>query len=944
MIADIREPAWPQAGVAWRILRNSLLHRISPLTAPLAEQLAAALGSTFELERELGGGGMSRVYLARDRRLGRRIVVKLLAPELASGVSAERFEQEIQLAAGLQHPHIVPLLAAGEVAGLPYFSMPFIEGQSLRLRLEHGGPLSVPDTVRLLGEVASALAYAHARGLIHRDIKPDNVLLSPGGAMVTDFGVAKALRAATTGVSATPAMSGLTAAGFALGTPAYMAPEQAVGDPSTDARADLYAFGAMAYECLAGSVPFPGRSAPAMIAAHLTEPPPPLQERRPDLPPVLSALIMQCLAKHPDDRPSSAESVVAVLDQVRSGNWGAAVRSPVPAAGANARTTVTPATGSRPAAGWRGALAMAIGAIALIALVAVVRSRRGTSDARVPPAVPVPSAAAASAALRIAVLPFENIGDSSDAYFADGVADAVRGKLAELRSLEVIARGSSVPYAGTKVRPADVARDLGVRYLVTGTVRWAKQQGGVSRVLVAPELVAMRANAAPATEWSERFDAPVTDVFRVQADIAGRVAQALGLRLGGAEAQQLAARPTSDIVAYDAYLRAEEFTRRLESGEYGATDSAIKYYREAVGRDSNFARAWAKLAGAQSVNFINAGRPAGDAAPIHATLARVERLAPDAPETAYLRAQVAYNVDGDTAKAFAAIRAGLARYPANAKIVEFAGVLHYQVGRFDAALAYAKRVLELDPKSNGSFAGMSAVMARRYAEARPILDRAERMEPESPDPPGLRVASYLGEGDVAGARRALARAQRRLSPDGFTQAVVRWAGAPWILDSAQRRIILAAPLAGFDGFEVGRALAHLDIHDFEGDSAAGRRWVDSVLAQLPAAERMLGKSNPFPLLARAMVQSRLGRHDSALVNAAEALRLSDADRIGHLDPGVRIGVAYVLMRAGRKDEAVTRLEEVLRAQYMVSAAWLAVDPTWAPLRGHPAFDRLVPRR
>jgi TolB-like protein len=864
---------------------------------------------------------MSRVYLALDRRLGRRIVVKLLAPELASGVSADRFEQEIRLAAGLQHPHIVPLLAAGEVAGLPYFTMPFIEGESLRRRLELTGRLPVPEAVRLLGQVASALAYAHARGLVHRDIKPDNVLLSPGGAMVTDFGVAKALRAATTTTTSGAATSGLTATGFALGTPAYMAPEQAVGDPTTDARADLYAFGVMAYECLTGSVPFPGRSAPAMITAHLTEAPPPLPERRPDLPPALSALIMQCLAKRPDDRPSSAESVVAVLDQVRSGDRGATVRSAVV-----------------PAAPRRWLIIAALGAIVLIGFVAVARSRGGASGALAQPAT------TAAAALRIAVLPFENIGDSSEAYFADGVADAVRGKLAELRSLEVIARGSSVPYAGGKVRPADVARDLGVRYLLTGTVRWAKQADGVSRVLVAPELVVMRANAAPATEWSESFDAPLTDVFRVQADIAGRVAQALGLRLGGAESQQLAARPTSDIVAYDAYLRAEAFTRRFETGESAMTDSAIKYYREAVGRDSNFARAWAKLAGAQSVNFINSGRPAGGAAPIHTVLARVERLAPDAPETDYLRSQVAYNVDADTAKAFAAIRAGLARYPANAEIVRFAGVLQFQVGQFEAALAYAKRVLELDPKSSGTFAGMSAVMARRYAEARPILDRAERMEPENPDPPGLRVASYLGQGDIAGARRTLREAQRRLPADGFTQAVVRWTGGSWMLDAAQRRIVLAASTAGFDGFPIGPALAHVEVHDLEGDSAAGRRWADSALALLPAAERMVGESNPFPALVRAGMLSRKGRHDSAVVNALEALRRSDADRIGHLDPGIRLGVAQVLMRAGRKDEAVALLEEVLRAQYMVSAAWLAVDPQWAPLRGHPGFDRLVPRR
>ena len=899
------------------------------MTASLGEQLAAALGSAVELERELGGGGMSRVYLARDRRLGRRIVVKLLAPDLASGVSADRFEQEILLAAGLQHPHIVPLLAAGEVAGLPYFTMPFIEGESLRRRLDQGGPLAAPEAVRLLGQVASALAYAHARGLIHRDIKPDNVLLSPGGAMVTDFGVAKALRAATT-TSAATAGSGLTAAGFALGTPAYMAPEQAVGDPATDARADLYAFGAMAYECLVGSIPFPGRSAPAMIAAHLTEPPPPLQERRHDLPPALSALVMQCLAKQPDQRPASAEGVVAVLDKVRSGEWGAAVPT----------TVVTPAPGSLPDGQRRRLGAAVLVAIALVALVVLVLLRRNASDA---PA----QSAAAPAAVRIAVLPFENIGDSSGAYFADGVADAVRGKLAGLRSLEVIARGSSVPYAGGKIPPAEVARDLGVRYLLTGTVRWAREADGVSRVLVAPELVAMRDNAAPATEWSESFDAPLTDVFRVQADIAGRVAQALGLRLGVADAQQLAARPTSDIVAYDAYLRAEGFTRRFETGEIMATDSAIKYYREAVGRDSTFARAWAKLAGAQSVNFINAGRPTGGAAPIHAILARVERLAPDAPETHYLRSQVAYNVDADTAKAFATSRAALARLPGNAEIVQFASVLQFQVGRFDAALAYAKRGLELDPKSTAlaAMAGISAVMARRYAEARPALDRMEELQPGNPDTWGLRVASYLGEGDTACARRTLSDAQRRLSADGFTQAVVRWTGGLlWALDSAQRHVILAASPAGFDGFPIGPALAHVEVHDLEGDSAAGDRWADSALAGLPAAERMVGESNPFPPLVRAGMLSRKGRHDSAVANAAEALRRSGADRIGHLDPGIRLGVAQVLMRAGRKDEAVARLEEVLRAQYMVSAAWLAVDPTWAPLRGHPAFARLVPVR
>ena len=221
--------------------------------------------------------------------------------------------------------------------------------------------------------------------------------------------------------------------------------------------------------------------------------------------------------------------------------------------------------------------------------------------------------------------------------------------------------------------------------------------GGRSRPTVrvacssSPELVEIGADKVPATEWSDRFDAALTDVFQVQADIAGRVTQALGLRLGVAEAQQIATRPTDDIVAYDAYVRAEGFNQRFQAGEQAVTDSAIKYYQEAVARDSSFARAWAKLAGAQSVNFINSGRPRGGALPIHAMLERVERLAPNAPETAFLQAQVAYNVDGDTATAFAVIRRGLEQFPNNGEILQFAGVLRFQVGEFDAALAYAKR-------------------------------------------------------------------------------------------------------------------------------------------------------------------------------------------------------------------------------------------------------------
>jgi len=282
------------------------------MAAPdLREQLLSTLGSGYTFGRELGGGGMSRVFMADDLRLGRKVVVKVLAPDLAAGVSVERFEREIRLAASLQQANIVPLLAAGEVDGLPYYTMPFVDGESLRARIARG-PLSISETVGILRDVARALAYAHRHGVVHRDVKPDNVLLSEGAAVVTDFGIAKALAAS---MHELPGES-LTQLGSSLGTPAYMAPEQVAGDPDVDHRADIYALGVTAYELLAGHPPFHGRSPQRVLAAHLGESPESIDSIRRDAPPSLTRLVMRCLEKEPANRPQSATQLVRALDEV----------------------------------------------------------------------------------------------------------------------------------------------------------------------------------------------------------------------------------------------------------------------------------------------------------------------------------------------------------------------------------------------------------------------------------------------------------------------------------------------------------------------------------------------------------------------------------------------------------------------------------------------------
>ena len=275
----------------------------------IAEDLQSALGSAYSVDRELRGGGMSRIFVATDRSLQRQVVVKVLPPILAADINVERFRREIATAARLQYAHIVPLLSAGEVTtpegSVPYFTMPLVEGESLRARLA-GGELPMSEAVAILRDVAKALAFAHSHNVVHRDIKPDNVMLSAGAASVTDFGVAKALGDASPGT--------VTSTGVSVGTPAYMAPEQASADPGLDYRADIYAFGVLAYEMLTGSVPFAGRSPQQMLKAHVTETPVDLATLRPAVPPAVGELVMRCLAKQPADRPQTADELVRTLE------------------------------------------------------------------------------------------------------------------------------------------------------------------------------------------------------------------------------------------------------------------------------------------------------------------------------------------------------------------------------------------------------------------------------------------------------------------------------------------------------------------------------------------------------------------------------------------------------------------------------------------------------
>ena len=527
------------------------------MTSDIRAQLQLALGSAYTLDRELGGGGMSRVFVATEHALGRQVVVKVLPTEMAGQVSVDRFKREISLAARLQHPHIVPLLTAGDAGGLPFFTMPLIAGESLRVRLSKHGELPLNEAVRLLREIGAALAYAHEHGIVHRDIKPDNVLLSGGSAMVTDFGVAKALSQ-----SSNAEEGKATSLGVALGTPAYMAPEQASADPNVDHRADIYAFGVLAYELLTGQPPFVGRTPQNLLAAHVTEAPENITRRRSAIPPALAALVMRCLEKRAADRPQTANELVQGLDQINTPSGGTHPTNAVPAYGTPQAATAAPRRTAR-------VIGTAVGIAAIAAALWVALPRGGGS----------------SAPRSLAVLPTDIGSDTAHAYLADGLSNELTTKLSKIPGLSVRAYSSSRVMRGKGAREA--GKELGVgAVLTTSLVRSG------SRLRVTASLV----NAADENViWSETYEASDQDQFALQDQLVTAISGALRVSLSPETRLAVTARGTKSNEAHELVQRSrflvDRFTRESIMQGIAAADAAVRL-------DSTYADAWAARANA----------------------------------------------------------------------------------------------------------------------------------------------------------------------------------------------------------------------------------------------------------------------------------------------------------------------------------------------------------
>jgi serine/threonine-protein kinase len=723
--------------------------------------VAAALSDRYRIERELGAGGMATVYLAHDIKHDRDVAIKVLRPELAAALGAERFLAEVKITARLDHPHILTLIDSGTVDGTLFYVMPFVRGESLRSKLTRERQLGVDEALTITRHIAAALDYAHRQGVVHRDIKPENILLREGEAFLTDFGIALAVSEA--------GGDRLTGTGLSLGTPSYMSPEQAAGDRSLDARSDIYALGAVTYEMLAGEPPVTGATVQAMIAKLMTERPTSLRVVRPAIPAAVDTAVMGALAKAPIDRFATARAFADALVS------GAAVTA----------APSTRASGGR----WKG-LAMAAGLLLVAGVGGYLFSKRGGS-----------SGAGAIGMIRsIAVLPLDNYSaDSTQEYFAEGMTDELTSDLAMISQLRVTSRGSAMQFRGRN-RPStpEIAKALNVDAIVEGSVTRSGD-----RVRITAQLIAARTDQHL---WAETFERKSSDVLALQAELASAIASAIKVRLTPGEQSRLSAAPTVDPEAHDAYLKGRFFFNRPSDENL---QKAIAQFEVVVKLSPTFAPAYSGLSDAYTWAAYNEGFiRAADAKPrAKATAERAVELDSLSAEAhtslGVFQAWFDYDWDGSER----ALRRAIALNPSYAYAHDQLNQTLSIVGRFEEAIAESQRAIALDPLSPQILIDgvWTFLYAGKAAPAMELARKAAELDPTFFFPTTLEGVLALQTGNFGGAIAKLEQS-RALAAPPVTIAYLGYA-----YGMARDRARATATLRELEGMSAGGEVAPFNL-------------------------------------------------------------------------------------------------------------------------------------
>lgn len=918
---------------------------------PVPESLRAALAGRYDIQKEVGRGGQATVFLARDERHGRLVALKVLDPWLVvdDGPSrwTARFRREIRLAARLSHPHILPLYDSGAAAGHLYYVMPYVDGESLRRRLARSGRLPLPETIRVLRDVTRALAYAHRHGVIHRDIKTANVLLTADGdALVSDFGVAKAIAVAASGVDGQDA--DITGTELILGTPAYMAPEQANSEPNIDHRADLYSLGVVAYELLTGATPFQGSSRLDVLVAVLSDTPVPVASGDPHVPASLARLVDRLLARRPEHRPRDAAEVLSVLDALAaspaggsppdgsSSHWrpadgGAeAPAAPAAAAGLEKPWTWRGASTPRGRRAWLGvaSLALAAGAAGLTAWLQRPRAAAG-------PAAPVV----------VAVLPFEDLDARDDSvYLGVALAAEIASQLSRLNAISVPSEWSTLAYRGSRTLPEEIARRLRANVIVRGSVR---RSGGEVRLAIA--LFDARRGGRV---WTREYGAPLTALPALTRGVTGAIVAALRVTPTAIERTAMRRLPTSSGYAYDLYLRGRAAQSGALPDDFGPPQidrlrRAESYFASAREADPDFAVARARLALSllalapfdRSSARTDQGRLEAEAALEHE---------PGMPEAHEALASY-WTLVHDLPRATSQLELALAGRPNDSHLYGHLGANLRESGRWQESLRAFERASRLDPGNVAvhTQAAVTYSRVRRYDEAIAHWDRVIAEDRSwNAFARLIRGQAYLRMGNVDSLEASVSRVPLGMDAGGMTtyshftvhQIRRRYAEALALLDSA--RFAISADQLMYRPVSLLRAQTLERMGDQAGARASFR--IAKALLEDSAA---VHPRDPRIRVALGLAYAGLGRHEDAVHEARTAIELAPVSASSPMATACMGGAVEIYAELGDATTALDLIELLLAmpAGREISIPLLRLDPAFDPLRNNPRFDALINR-
>ncbi|MDX2184082.1 MAG: serine/threonine-protein kinase [Gemmatimonadaceae bacterium] len=913
------------------------------MTPSLRDQLSALLGHTYRIERELGGGGMARVFLADEIALGRSVVLKVLAPDVAGTIDADRFRREITFAATLNHPHLVPLLTAGEVNGVPYYTMPFVRGRTLRDRLLQGGALPLAEAVSIFRDVLTAVAYAHRNGVAHRDLKPENILLSEGGAIVADLGIAKAIGASTGGGA-----RDATSAGVVLGTPAYMAPEQATADPAADQRVDIYAVGAVMFEMLAGRPPFNEGTSTEIMRAHVHQPTPDVRTARSDLPEPLAALVTECLAKRPSDRPQMADDVLKRLDAIGAAPtaqhmvWTAGGSAIV--GGANANATTASAASSSPPRWWRrlaAALAL-LGVAGAIGWAMLPAASRAVVLGILWRSGPVVTDG------RVVIVPFVNqTGDTSLTVFGDMAADWLTRGISRTGTVEVVdartAKIASLIVDSTGVvrfrgRDIEIAGETGAALVISGNYYRDRDTLHIEARLL--DVRKQRTVPLASLSGSVTRQAPLVEELRKR--VMGTLAPIVNGDRAWSDGM-------GDPPSYEAFL---EVYNAVASFARGDTADAFRRYRRAEALDSAYVVPLILNAYAHAdVGIMERNSAALDTA--RALLERAEQRRANAiPSELVMMDYIRAQATGDAERTYAAARDGIRLLPGS-DIAVIAAMSAVWAGRPDSALSFiarsdALRGVNLIRPGYWRWKISALQIAARWDEAIEAAEQALRQFPDDAELHAMHAIAFAGAGQTGEARaagerllqRASVRREPRLVHAAASVAQALAAGGDTLAARAFARDAIArVPAAASDTSVAGRRawgrLALAAGHD--ADAAAAYR---AVLERRPSDAAAEG--------ALALLAARRGAGAESRALLARTLP-PNADGLSRADALVWRARAYAQL--GDEPAALQALAEAIATgatfgnPLEAGLPNIATAPEFATLAANPVFTALTrPRR